>query len=86
MSSNLCISTSLSQSTLASAGVIIIICAGAVDVAGADEIWVVRDDDARESRGRDVVGDVGEARISRKRSSIVASETVSDSWWWWLSA
>jgi hypothetical protein len=40
------------------------------------------EDDVRVSIGRDVVGDVGEgARISRKRSSIAASETVSGSGW-----
>lgn len=31
--------------------------------------------------GRDVVGDVGEVRISLKRSSIAASETASVSCW-----
>lgn len=79
MASNLCISTSLSQSTVLLS--VIIICAE----VGADEIWNW-EEGAGDSigRGKDVaaVGDEGEhgSRISRKRSSIAASETASASW------
>jgi hypothetical protein len=80
ISSSLCISASLSQSTVL-CSVTIIICA----VGGADGIWNWVED-IGDSRGRgrdeDAVGDEGVdgARISRRRSSIVASETASASW------
>jgi len=78
MSSSLCISASLSQSTTLFL-VTVIICAG----VGAESIWnwvgVVGDS---KGRGRDeaAVGDIGHgSRISRKRSSMAASDTASDS-------
>lgn len=71
-----CISASLSQSTGVLSG--IIICAE----GGADVIWNwVEDEGVSRGGGRDVVGDVGEVRISLKRSSIAASETASVSCW-----
>jgi hypothetical protein len=81
MSSSLCISASLSQSTTLLL-VAIIICAG----VGAESIWnwgeVVGDSRGRE-REEAAVGDVGHgSRISRKRSSIVASDTASGSCCW----
>jgi hypothetical protein len=78
MSNSLCISASLSQSTTLLL-VTIIICAG----VGAERVWnwveVVGDS---RGRGRDeaAVGEVGHgSRISRKRSSMVASDTASGS-------
>jgi len=75
MASSLCISTSLSHSTLLLS---VIICAE----VGAADIWSWEEGagDSR-GRGRDVAaaGEHG-SRISRKRSSIAASETVSASW------
>lgn len=80
MSRSLRISASLSQSTTL-LSVAIIICAA---VVGADGIWNwVEDGEVTRGSGRDegAAGDEGEhgSRISRKRSSIVASDTASGS-------
>jgi len=78
IASSLCISASPSQSTPL-VSVAIIICAE----GGADWIWnwveAVVDSRGR-GRDEDAVGDEGDgASISRKRSSIAASETASAS-------
>lgn len=77
MSSSLCISASLSQSTTLLL-VTIIICAA----VGAEGIWNwVEGVGDSKGRGRDeaAVGDGHGSRISRKRSSIAASDTASGS-------